>query len=43
MRIFLRDSKVAQIDAPELFRVIKVGMKFYEDFTGVAFPFSKYD
>jgi aminopeptidase N len=43
MRIFLRNSKKEFIDAPELFRVINEGIKFYEKYTGVAFPFQKYD
>lgn len=43
MKIFLRDSKLDCLDAPELFRVINEGIKFYEDFTGCKFPFAKYD
>jgi hypothetical protein len=31
------------IDAEELFRVIKFGIKFYEDYTRIKFPFEKYD
>ena len=43
MKIFLRDSKLPCIDAPEHFRVINEGIKFYEEFTGVKFPWEKYD
>ena len=43
MKIFLRASKEANIDAPELFRVINEGIKFYEEYTGVKFPWAKYD
>lgn len=43
MKIFLRDSKLKNIDAPELFRVINEGIKFYETYTGVQFPWKKYD
>ena len=42
MRIFLRNSKKDNINAPELFRVMKVGIKFYESYTGIKFPWSKY-
>ena len=43
MRIYLRASKKDNIDAPELFRVINEGIKFYEEYTGVKFPWQKYD
>jgi aminopeptidase N len=43
MKIYLRNSKKDCIDADELFRVIKVGMRFYEEYTGVKYPFEKYD
>ena len=38
MKIYLRDSKKDNIDSNELFRVIKVGIKFYEEYTGVKYP-----
>ena len=31
------------MNAEELFRVISIGIKYYEKFFGTAFPFSKYD
>lgn len=43
MRIFLRNSKREHLDHKELFRVIKEGIKFYERYTLVKFPFQKYD
>ena len=43
MRIFLRNSKKDNIDCQELFRVIDEGIKFYESYTGVNFPWEKYD
>jgi aminopeptidase N len=43
MKIFLRDSKLSCIDAKEHFRVVTEGIKFYESFTGVKFPWDKYD
>mmetsp|Transcript_2156 Transcript_2156/g.1491 ORF Transcript_2156/g.1491 Transcript_2156/m.1491 type:complete len:395 (-) Transcript_2156:1653-2837(-) len=43
MRIFVRQTKKDYIDAVELFRVVKEGMKFYEDLYGTPFPFEKYD
>jgi len=43
MRIFLRNSKIDNIDAKEYFRVMSTGIKFYEKLIGVKFPFEKYD
>lgn len=43
MKIFLRNSKKDNIDGPELFRVIKEGIRFYEKFIGVKYPWQKYD
>ena len=43
MKIYLRNSKKDNIDPNELFRVVKEGMRFYEEFTGVAYPWQKYD
>mmetsp|Transcript_1239 Transcript_1239/g.1434 ORF Transcript_1239/g.1434 Transcript_1239/m.1434 type:complete len:274 (-) Transcript_1239:1266-2087(-) len=43
MRIFLRKSKLECIDAPEAFRVVREGIKFYEQFTSTPYPFAKYD
>mmetsp|Transcript_16916 Transcript_16916/g.28641 ORF Transcript_16916/g.28641 Transcript_16916/m.28641 type:complete len:132 (+) Transcript_16916:588-983(+) len=43
MSIYMRKSKAANIDCQALFGVIESGMRFYEDFTGVKYPFCKYD
>jgi len=45
MRIFMRKTlkKYAESYADELFRVIECGIKFYEEISGYAYPFSKYD
>lgn len=43
MKIFLRNSKINNIDAKELFRVISCGIRFFEKFIGVKYPFEKYD
>ena len=43
MRIFLRASKRDNIDDTELFRVVNEGIKFYEEYTGVKYPWQKYD
>jgi aminopeptidase N len=43
MKILLRNSKINNIDAKELFRVISNGIRFFEKFIGVPFPFEKYD
>ena len=43
MKILLRNSKINNIDAKELFRVISTGIRFFEKFIGVKFPFEKYD
>ena len=43
MRIFASQSKAPYVDAEELFRVTEIGIRYYENFFGVKFPFSKYD
>ena len=43
MRIYMRNSKKDNIDCKELFRVMNEGIKFYEGYTGVNFPWKKYD
>jgi aminopeptidase N len=43
MRIFCRKSKLADLDHKEVFRVIQLGMHFYEDLFKFKFPFDKYD
>ena len=43
MKIFLRNSKINNIDAKELFRVVSCGIRFFEKFIGVKYPFEKYD
>ena len=43
MKIFCRKSKAPYVDAPEIFRVISEGIRFYETLFGCAFPFKKYD
>ena len=41
MKIYLRPGR--EIDSDEHFRIITAGIKFYEELTGIDFPFSKYD
>ena len=43
MRVFFRKSKRENINAAELFRVVKEGINFYEKFIGVKYPWQKYD
>lgn len=43
MRIFTTQSKASYLDSDEMFRITTVGIKYYEDYFGVKFPFSKYD
>ena len=38
MKIFVRNSKKDNIDHQELFRVLKEGIKFYEEYLGVKYP-----
>jgi len=39
MKIYLRASKLDNVDAEELFRIVNEGIKFYNVYTGVNFPF----
>jgi aminopeptidase N len=43
MKIFVRQSKAAYMDAPELFKIVSTGITFFENFFKCEFPFSKYD
>ena len=43
MKIYIRNSKRNQVDAHELFRVVNIGIKFYEEFTSTKYPWEKYD
>ena len=43
MRIFVRKSKSTYIDAPEVFRVLSEGMKFFGELFNHPYPFDKYD
>lgn len=36
-------SKAPHVDAEEMLRVTDIGMRFYESFFGVPYPFNKYD
>ena len=43
MRIFVRKSKRPNLYAEELFRIVREGVRFYEEFIGVQYPWQKYD
>lgn len=43
LRIYARPSFIEDVNSEEMFDVYEAGMTFYEDYFGVAFPFSKYD
>ena len=43
MRVFMRDSKKDCLDAQEFMRVVDEGIKFYETYIGVEYPWTKYD
>jgi aminopeptidase N len=45
MRIFVRKSlkKYMATQAEELFRITRIGMRFYEEFFKFRYPFGKYD
>ena len=43
MSIFVSHSKENQLDAKEMFRVVTIGIAYYEELFGVKFPFAKYD
>ena len=43
MRIFVRDSKRANVDADLVFRVLTQGMNYYSDLFECKMPFAKYD
>jgi aminopeptidase N len=43
MRIFVRETLKQHVNHKEMFRVVKEGIKFYEDFFGYPYPWGKYD
>lgn len=43
MRIFVRDSKRANVDADLVFRVLTQGMNYYSELFECKMPFDKYD
>ena len=43
MRIYARQSLVADVNHEEMFNVTEAGMSFYKDFFGQPYPFRKYD
>lgn len=43
MRIYARKNLKKEINKEEMFKVTKLGIKYYEDFFGRAYPFGKYD
>ena len=43
MRIYFRASKIENINCEELFKLVRDGLRFYEDFIGVKYPWQKYD
>ena len=43
MRLFARQSVAAQVAPEEWFRYTAAGLKFFENYFGVPYPFKKYD
>ena len=43
LRIYARPSLIDDVNCEEMFDVLEAGLTFYQDFFGVAFPFSKYE
>jgi aminopeptidase N len=44
LKIFARKSLIKHIKhKDEMFLITKTGMRFYKEFYGLAYPFSKYD
>ena len=43
MKVFMRESVKANMDATEMFRVVSSGIRFYEEYTGIKYPWGKYD
>ena len=43
MRIYARQSLVADVNHEEMFNVTESGISFYNDYFGQAYPFRKYD
>ena len=43
MRIYARQSLVADVDHDWMFTVTQCGIEFYQEFFGRAYPFRKYD
>ena len=43
MRIFVRASKLQNVNSDLIFRVVLAGLEFYEEMFDCKFPFEKYD
>ncbi|WP_345845485.1 aminopeptidase N [Shewanella algae] len=43
MRLFARQSVAAQVNAADWFRYTDAGLKFFDDYFGIDYPFKKYD
>ena len=43
LRIYARPGFISDVNSEEIFDTYEAGLVYYKDFTGVAFPFSKYD
>lgn len=43
LRVLTTQSKAPHAEAAEMLRVTEIGMRYYESFFGVKYPFTKYD
>ena len=43
MRIFTTQSKSHFLDWKELFKIMTIGINYFEDFFGIKYPFTKLD
>ncbi|QSX41438.1 aminopeptidase N [Shewanella cyperi] len=43
MRLFARQSVAAQVNPEDWFSYTSAGLKFFDDYFGIAYPFGKYD
>jgi aminopeptidase N len=43
MKIFTRKSLIDKIDHKQMFKVTRYGMKYFSEYFGFEYPFSKYD
>ena len=43
LKIYARKGLIKYVLVEEMFKITKCGLKFYEDFFGVKYPFSKYE